>query len=519
MQKIKRFLILLCGFCMTLIAGCSSAKDKTEEKIYKTLTDFSGSMMAVTTGQVFNELVDPVIPAVVYKEYKTLSDQLTALKTEKVDSFPADKPVGDILALQDKDLAVFPEIVCPDTYGMPVAKGSQLGVRINEVLKQFTENGTLDELHDIWIIGDENHKKLASPPTGFDGSAGTIRLGFSDSPPMTYVGHDGVCLGYEIDLATRIGYELNMKVESTSMNFDALIASVISGKIDIACGAISITDERKKTVDYIGPVYDGGVVLVVRKSSLGEVSGLDDAEFSLNQFTDSIITSFHRTFIEENRYKLILSGLWVTITVSFLSMLLGTFLGALICAMRRSKKTLMNGFARFYIRLLQGTPIVVVLMILYYIVFLNIKIDAIIVGVIAFGLNFAAYTSEMFRTGIDALDKGQHEAAKASGFSKAQIFFYITLPQAARHILPVYNGEFISMVKMTSVLGYIAIQDLTKASDIIRSRTFEAFFPLIATAIIYFAITYFFIVLLNMIELKIDPKRRKRAVKGVIIND
>jgi len=135
--------------------------------------------------------------------------------------------------------------------------------------------------------------------------------------------------------------------------------------------------------------------------------------------------------------------------------------------------------------------------------------------VVGFSINFAAYVSEMMRTGIEAVDKGQHEAA-ALGFNRLQVFTRITFPQAARHVLPVFKGEFVSMVKMTSVVGYIAIQDLTKMSDLIRSRTYEAFFPLIATALIYFSVAYALTHLFSLVEARVDPKRRKRAVKGVV---
>ena len=156
------------------------------------------------------------------------------------------------------------------------------------------------------------------------------------------------------------------------------------------------------------------------------------------------------------------------------------------------------------------------LMILYYIVFGSTDINAILVAVVGFSMNFAAYVSEMMRTGIDAVDPGQHEAAYALGFNRLQVFAKIIFPQAARHTLPVFKGEFISMLKMTSIVGYIAIQDLTKMSDIIRSRTYEAFFPLIATALIYFVIAYGMTYLLSLVEISVDPKRRKRIVKGVV---
>ena len=133
----------------------------------------------------------------------------------------------------------------------------------------------------------------------------------------------------------------------------------------------------------------------------------------------------------------------------------------------------------------------------------------------SFSINFAAYSSEMMRAGIETVDKGQSEAALAMGYTKGQTFFKVVFPQAAGNFIPVLKGEFISMVKMTSVVGYIAVQDLTKVSDIIRSRTMEAFFPLIMTAVIYFAVANVMTAALSFAERKAVPKRNKRSIKGV----
>jgi polar amino acid transport system substrate-binding protein len=127
---------------------------------------------------------------------------------------------------------------------------------------------------------------------------------------------------------------------------------------------------------------------------------------------------------------------------------------------------------------------------------------------VAFGMNFAAYVSEMFRAAIESIDRGQTEAGIAGGFSKIQTFVYIIMPQAIRRVLSVYKGEVISLVKMTSIVGYIAVQDLTKASDIIRSRTFDAFFPLLMTAALYFAISALLLQLLDALDRLTDPRRQ-----------
>lgn len=154
------------------------------------------------------------------------------------------------------------------------------------------------------------------------------------------------------------------------------------------------------------------------------------------------------------------------------------------------------------------------LMLIFYVVFASVDINPALVAVIAFGMNFAAYVSEMFRTAIQGVDKGQREAGIAIGFTPLQTFIYVILPQAVRQVLPVYKGEFISLVKMTSVVGYIAVQDLTKASDIIRSRTFDAFFPLIMVAVLYFIITWLLTLVLDYIGLQTDRKKKRQTVKA-----
>ena len=148
-------------------------------------------------------------------------------------------------------------------------------------------------------------------------------------------------------------------------------------------------------------------------------------------------------------------------------------------------------------------------MVLFYIVFARTGLDGVWVAIIGFGMNFGAYVAEIMRTGILAVDKGQMEAALALGYTRSRAFFKIVFPQAARHFLPVFQGEFISMVKMTSVVGYIAILDLTKASDIIRSRTYEAFFPLIMTAVIYLIIVWVLTRVLTLLQRRLDPLNRK----------
>lgn len=229
----------------------------------------------------------------------------------------------------------------------------------------------------------------------------------------------------------------------------------------------------------------------------------------------SVGDSFYYNVIVENRYLLILDGLKTTVITSIFAVFFGTLLGGLVCYLRMSRQRVLNLIARIYIAILRGTPVLVLLMLIFYVAFASVNIDPVFVAVIAFGMNFAAYVAEMYRTGIEGVDKGQTEAGIAMGFTKAKTFLYIVMPQAVRRILPVYKGEVISLVKMTSVVGYIAVQDLTKASDIIRSRTYDAFFPLVMVALLYFMISWLLMFFLGSIERLTDPKAKKRRVRKV----
>ena len=225
--------------------------------------------------------------------------------------------------------------------------------------------------------------------------------------------------------------------------------------------------------------------------------------------------SFYNNFVKEMRWKLLAGGLGVTLVISACAGCIGMALGFGLCMIRRSGPLFFRRAAAAFVRAIQGTPVLVLLMLIYYVVFGGVDIPSMAAAIIGFSINFAVYVSEMMKTGIESVAPGQPEAARARGYTGKQAFMKIVMPQAARHFLPVVKGEFISMVKMTSVVGYIAIQDLTKASDIIRSRTYEAFFPLIVTAVLYFLASWLAASLIGRVEISLDPKRRREILKGV----
>ena len=228
----------------------------------------------------------------------------------------------------------------------------------------------------------------------------------------------------------------------------------------------------------------------------------------------NVAESFSNNLIVEDRYRMILDGLQVTLLITLFAAVLGTILGGLVCWMRMSRRRWLQQVARVYIDLMRGTPVLVLLMLMYYVVMAPVDATGIVVAIVTFAMNTAAYISEMLRTTIQGIDRGQTEAGLALGFTPRQTFFRIVLPQVVRAVMPVYQGEIISLLKGTSIVGYIAVADMTRASDLIRSRTFDAFFPLIVTAIIYFLIAWLIGVFLQSL---VQHRRTKAALATLLL--
>ncbi len=214
---------------------------------------------------------------------------------------------------------------------------------------------------------------------------------------------------------------------------------------------------------------------------------------------------FYDNFIKDDRWEYIWEGLMVTLQVTFFAVLLGIVIGFLIAIIRSTydktgKMKILNFFCNVYLTVIRGTPVVVQLLIIYFVIFGSVDISKVFVAIMAFGINSGAYVAEIFRSGIMSIDNGQFEAGRSLGFNYTQTMRYIIMPQAFKNVLPALGNEFIVLLKETSVSGYIALQDLTKGGDIIRSRTYDAFMPLLAVALIYLVMVMIFTKLVNMLE-------------------
>ena len=227
----------------------------------------------------------------------------------------------------------------------------------------------------------------------------------------------------------------------------------------------------------------------------------------------SLYESFVLNFIKDDRWKYLTNGLAVTLKITFFAVLLGLAIGFVIAMIRSTyentgKLKILNAITGLYLLVIRGTPVVVQLMIIYFVIFGSVRIDKSFVAILAFGINSGAYQAEIFRSGIQSIPRGQFEAGRSLGFNYRETMTNIIMPQAFKNVIPTLANEFIVLLKETSVAGYIALEDLTKGGDIIRSRTYSAFMPLMAVALIYLILVMLFSQGVKLLERRLKKSER-----------
>jgi His/Glu/Gln/Arg/opine family amino acid ABC transporter permease subunit len=250
---------------------------------------------------------------------------------------------------------------------------------------------------------------------------------------------------------------------------------------------------------------DGSIAAIVKKYQIGNP---DNGEIILETpepLRHCLLEDFYTNFVKDKRWRYLLDGFLVTIIVAFCSVILGVSIGFLVAVIRSTadqtgKFKVLDFLCKFYLTVIRGTPVVLQLLIIYFVVFGSMDVNKILVAIIAFGINSGAYVAEIIRSGIMSIDRGQMEAGRSLGLSYSSTMYLVILPQALKNVLPALGNEFIVLLKETSVCGFIALQDLTRGGDIIRSQTYNAFIPLIAVALIYLILVIAFTKLLEVLE-------------------
>ena len=489
-------------------------KDTDGQENGKTLADFDNATLGIFSGSSFDALAKERFPNAQRQYYTLVPDMILAVEQGKIDGYITETTYVTAAIWEGAEIEAVKEIIDRTSAGFIFRKDDsvrELREQLNTFIRTAKENGTIAQLQEKWFAETEPTGKL-----DFDaltGENGTLRLGVApDLKPISYI-KDGEATGYEMELLLLFAKEYGYQLEVSYVTFDAILPGVTTGKYDIGTGAITITEERAQSVDFTDSHLTVDVVMVVEAES-------DSA--AQTGFWDELKEDFHKTFIRESRWKLIVRGIGVTMLISVCAAVAGSLLGFGLYMLSRSDvkllQALAKGIAKVYSRIIAGTPVVVILMILFYVIFGNIRdMSGIVVAILGFTLTFGAFVYDHMTVSVNSVDRGQTEAAYALGYTKNKTFFRIIFPQAMAIFLPSYCGQAVELIKATAVVGYVAVNDLTKMGDIIRSNTYEAFFPLIATAVIYFLLTWALAALLGLVKRHFEPKRRTREdiLKGV----
>ena len=481
------------------------------EDLGLTVDELAGSRVGVIAGTLFDGIARENIPDCAVLYYNSYEEMSQALTDGKIDAYINDGPVARYLTNRISDHHIL-TYLNDDSYGimMPkTEKSEKLRDQINEFLENANKTGILDEIEDVWFGNDEAAKVIDTDSLSSENGVLSLAVYSEEGPPVCYE-KDGSLVGYDLDIVAHFCKEYGYGLEITDYTLADLFYAVKSGKCDMAASSLIITEERAEQMLISDPIYYGGTALVVSLPP-------NELDPEGTGFFERIERSFIRTFIDEDRWQLFLGGIGVTLLIALLSIVFGSLFGFLIYFFIYRSPHAPIRLLDVLGNIIEKNPVVVILMILYYIIFGKTGVNGIIVAIISMTLMFSNSVLRLIKTGEETVGKGQYEAALALGYTENSSFLRIIFPQSLRYILPGYKSAIVSLIKDTAIVGYIAVQDLTRVSDIIRSRTYEAFFPLIATAVIYYLMARGLEALINLINFSSDPRRKEKdpILKGV----
>lgn len=473
--------MLLLTVVITGISACSNDNSKAGKEV-KNAGDLSGAKIGVqlgTTGDIYVSDYENDGSGTKVERYNKGADAIQALKLGKIDCVVIDEQPALEFVKQNTGLKILDDEFTKEDYALCIGKDNpELLENVNTAIEKLQSDGTIDSIINNYIGSDSQIGKTPYEKKDVERKNGTLKIGTNaEFPPYEYY-EDNQITGIDIDIMQAVCDELGMDMQVEDMAFDSIIAAITSGKVDVGASGFTVTEDRKKNINFTDSYITTKQDIIVKDGSSSSKIGLKE--------------KLYDNFVKDSRYMYIVKGLGNTVVITLFAVMLGIILGFLIAVVRTSHDrngglTILNGLCQAYLTIIRGTPVMIQLLIIYYVILASVT-NKILVAAIAFGLNSAAYVAEIVRSGIMSVEIGQFEAGRSLGLNYKQTMTSIILPQAVKNILPALLNEVISLLKETSISGYIGLMDLTKGGDIIRSNTYEAFLPLIAVAIIYLVI-------------------------------
>ena len=438
----------------------------------------------------------------------TISDMMQMIRQKKVDAAILQRVFYDALKAEGVEgVEALDEPIgkLPTGYLFRRSEhGDTLGDQMDDFIDKCTADGTLERLQEKWLRGTPETRVFERP--ALTGENGTLTVASNGvNMPFIYIQKKNA-VGYEVELfalfCKEYGYDYKVEVSSS---FEGALVGVETGQYDIGINCIEVTESRKEKFRMSKPTYEDDVLVIVR------------AEPSKQGFLDSLKKQVHATLLEEGRWKMLAAGMGTTLLITLSATVFGTALGFLLCFLYREGNPAVNGAINLISKFFAGMPMMVLLMLFYYVVFGSVHIGGTAVAIVVFSITTGLSVFNMLKSGAASVAKGQTEAALALGFSERAAFRKFVLPQAVLTFFPTYQAEIVNLLKFTAIVGYIAVQDLTKMADLIRARTYDAFMPLIAISVLYLILAWLFTLAADWMMTRLDPRKRTadEVLRGV----
>jgi len=493
--------------------------DKNDPDYYLNRLNSDDMTMSCPIGCEYGDYGDEYFPNAKQVTVQSWDDMLLRTAAGRDSFFIAEGVDKEYIVTNSPTLYYFDEPIGTTDYSIGFANdinGSELCNQFDDFFAKFIESGKRDEIRSRWESVYDNAYEMRPLDVTFADDSKTLNIAcLSYWIPYIYVsGGDGNFCGMLVDYFNAFCVEYGYKPNYLSItSLDSAVMGLDTGKYDVLLTGVVASEERSEAINISVPVCSENLYIFTRVT---EVKGIDAKEYvGSNGFFNYILNSFEKNLITENRWILLAKGFLTTLFLSVCSLILGTILGAFIYFLDNRKNVFVASIGRLYINVFQRMPEVLLLLLLFYVVFGSADISAVLICILSFSLTFAANVAEILKSGVNAIPIGQTNAGLALGFTKAQTFIKIVLPQVIRNVLPVYRSQIIVLVLETSIAGYIAVEDLTKMSDIIRSNTYEPLIPMLISALIYFFITTIIGIVVIALEKKMDPDHRRRVPKWV----
>ncbi len=518
MKRLEKLIavLLMAAALMSIFSLCVFAAEENsqkQEQSIKSVDDIKGKRIGVqlgTTGAIYaKDVKDATV-----EEYNKGADAILALKQGKIDCVIIDEQTAKaFVSSNSKSLVILDDKFTDEDYAAVISKDKpELLKQVNDALKILREDGTLDSIMKSYIPEKEIERGKYHYKQVVSNGKTLVMATNAQFPPYEY--YDGQeIVGIDVEIGRAIADKLGLVLKVEDMEFDSIIGAVNSGKADIGIAGFTVTEDRKQMINFSDNYAKSSQVIIICNKQEEAAAALTSSVNSNDNSTPTFVERLYLNFVKDDRWMYLLNGLKNTLIITGLAMLIGLALGFLLAIIRvahdkNGTLPVLNVIAKLYITIIRGTPVMVQLLIIYYVIFASVNIDKVFVAVIAFGLNSAAYVSEVVRSGIMSIDNGQFEAGKSLGLRFSSTMIHVILPQAFKNILPALGNEFISLLKETSISGYIGLMDLTRGGDIIRSVTYEAFIPLIAVALIYLVIVILLSTGVSYLEKRLKKNER-----------